>query len=370
MDWKTIYRVAATAVACVLGAGFVSGQEMWQFFASFGKIGIVGLAISVLLFCGATAVIVWYAGEIKAKDMEMMVASGHHRAVKWSVTAFELTLHYVFYVLMTAGTGALGEYFGLPIWVGSVLFCVVCTAVSMLGIKKLAKVFGWLVPILTVAAIAVAIRSLFLPADAIPDTHPSATRLTANWFISAVIYFCFNFVGSVPLLVGVVRGEKAKGAAFGALLALLPLGGLAFCLLIAVMAHQGSAAHHLPMMELAAACGPVWRYLYGILLLGGIFSTGFSSQGALNDYFGLFGFKKKWVLLLSVALSGVAFAIALFGFKDLVGAIYPILGYIGFVPITVIVVRALIHFIRKHKTPKQDLPVQDPEQTDPAIEND
>ena len=104
MDWKTIYRVAATAVACVLGAGFVSGQEMWQFFVSFGKIGIVGLAISILLFCGAVAVIVWYAGEIGAVDMEMMVAPGHHRAVKWSVTAFELTLHYVFYVLMTAGT--------------------------------------------------------------------------------------------------------------------------------------------------------------------------------------------------------------------------------------------------------------------------
>ena len=366
MDWKMIYRVAATAVACVLGAGFVSGQEMWQFFVSFGKIGIVGLAIAVLLFCGAVAVVVWYAGEIGARDMEMMVAPGHHRAVKWSVTAFELTLHYVFYVLMTAGTGALGEYFGLPSWLGAVLFCVVCTAVSSLGIKKLAKVFGWLVPILTVAAIAVAIRSLFLPADAIPDPGDiTATRLTANWFISAVIYFCFNFVGSVPLLVGVVRGEKPKGAALGALLALLPLGGLAFCLLIAVMVHQGSAAHHLPMMELAAACGPVWKYLYGILLLGGIFSTGFSSQGALNDYFGLFGFKKKWVLLLSVTLSGIAFAIALFGFKDLVGAIYPILGYIGFIPIAAIVVRAAIHFVRKRKTAKQE-----PEKTEPTTENE
>ena len=188
--------------------------------------------------------------------------------------------------------------------------------------------------------------------------------------MSAVIYFCFNFVGSVPLLVGVVRGEKPTGAALGALLALLPLGGLAFCLLFAVMVHQGSAAHHLPMMELAKACGSVWMYLYGVLLLGGIFSTGFSSQGAINDYFGLFGLKKRWALLLSVALSGVAFVISLFGFKDLVGAIYPILGYIGFIPITAIVVRAAIHFIRKRREPKNDPPAQDPQKLDPTIEND
>ena len=33
-----------------LGAGFVSGQEIMQFFGVFGKMGIVGMILSVFLF--------------------------------------------------------------------------------------------------------------------------------------------------------------------------------------------------------------------------------------------------------------------------------------------------------------------------------
>ena len=76
------------------------------------------------------------------------------RVAKWGVVAFENILHYAFYVLMAAAAGALGESYGLPTWAGVLFFCVVSTTVSMLGIKGLAKVFGWLVPILTVAVIA------------------------------------------------------------------------------------------------------------------------------------------------------------------------------------------------------------------------
>ena len=33
-----------------LGAGFVSGQEIMQFFGVFGKMGVVGMFLSVALF--------------------------------------------------------------------------------------------------------------------------------------------------------------------------------------------------------------------------------------------------------------------------------------------------------------------------------
>ena len=127
MDIKTIYRVAATAVACVIGAGFVSGQEVWQFFGENGWFGLVPIAIAVTLFGVGAAVVLWYAHETNAQDMEVMVSPTNHPIAKWGVVAFENILHYAFYILMAAATGALGESYGLPTWVGVLFFCVVST---------------------------------------------------------------------------------------------------------------------------------------------------------------------------------------------------------------------------------------------------
>ena len=223
----------------------------------------------------------------------------------------------------------------------------------MLGIKGLAKVFGWMIPILTVAVIAVAIYSMTLPADAVE--LPEGASLTTSsmlphWLIAAVVYFCFNFVGSVPILVSAAKGEKTKGMPVGALCAIIPLAALAMGLFAAVMMHKNSAASNLPMMALARACGPVFEYICAVLMLGGIFSTGFSSQGSINDYMINFGLKsKKLLLLATIALSAIAFVAALFGFKTLIGTVYPVLGYVGIIPLTIIFVRAGALFVKKRK---------------------
>ena len=43
------WSLAFTYVGCFLGAGFISGQELWQFFGSFGNLGYVGFLLAVVL---------------------------------------------------------------------------------------------------------------------------------------------------------------------------------------------------------------------------------------------------------------------------------------------------------------------------------
>lgn len=42
-------RLGFTFAGCYLGAGYVSGQELWQFFGCFGWQGIAGLLLAVAL---------------------------------------------------------------------------------------------------------------------------------------------------------------------------------------------------------------------------------------------------------------------------------------------------------------------------------
>ena len=51
------WQLAFTFIGCFLGAGFVSGQELWQFFGSFGSSGLLGALLASALLCFAGSVI-------------------------------------------------------------------------------------------------------------------------------------------------------------------------------------------------------------------------------------------------------------------------------------------------------------------------
>ena len=58
------------------------------------------------------------------------------------------------------------------------------------------------------------------------------------------------------------------------------------------------------------------------------------------------------VMVFVVLLSALAFVVAQLGFTDLIDTVYPVLGYIGIIPITIIFVRAGILFAQKRKQKK------------------
>ena len=50
-------QLGAAFSGCFLGAGYVSGREMWQFFGRFGPVGWLGLCLSIALLGGAGALL-------------------------------------------------------------------------------------------------------------------------------------------------------------------------------------------------------------------------------------------------------------------------------------------------------------------------
>ena len=53
-------RLALTFAGCFLGAGYVSGQELWQYFGAFGARGLLGLVLAgALLGVGSALLARW-----------------------------------------------------------------------------------------------------------------------------------------------------------------------------------------------------------------------------------------------------------------------------------------------------------------------
>ena len=47
---KKVFLIGSALIGIIVGAGFASGQEILQYFTSFGKLGIFAAIVSTMLF--------------------------------------------------------------------------------------------------------------------------------------------------------------------------------------------------------------------------------------------------------------------------------------------------------------------------------
>ena len=139
-------RLGLTYAGCFLGAGYVSGQELWQFFGSFGAGGFFGLLLAVALLFAFGVIVFYLAKKKEIYEMDKIIVKSDIPAVRALVGFFAVFFMYGVYIIMSAGAGALLErLLGLPTFFGSLLFCVAVAYFSYRGIGGMVRAFSWFV---------------------------------------------------------------------------------------------------------------------------------------------------------------------------------------------------------------------------------
>ena len=64
MRMRTVLMTALACVGLVVGAGFATGQEVLQYFISFGAIGIVGAVLSGVVMAVSGTLVVLAVGQL------------------------------------------------------------------------------------------------------------------------------------------------------------------------------------------------------------------------------------------------------------------------------------------------------------------
>lgn len=142
------FSLAFTYVGCFLGAGFISGQELWQFFGAFGNWGYVGFVLAALLFTVIGILFVRLTQMTKCAEMDKLLVPWD---VKWlrAATGVIGALFLFFVVVsMSAGVGAmLTQLFRVPTWLGSAVFMLAVFLVALLGVSGMVNAFSAMIPI-------------------------------------------------------------------------------------------------------------------------------------------------------------------------------------------------------------------------------
>ena len=75
-------KLAFTYAGCFIGAGFLSGNELWQFFGSFGKLGAVALVLAIVLQGVFGFIAIRYAGANNISRFDVLIVKNNNKFLR------------------------------------------------------------------------------------------------------------------------------------------------------------------------------------------------------------------------------------------------------------------------------------------------
>ena len=400
--------MALTFAGNFLGAGYVSGRELWQYFGVFGKKGFGGIVFSISLLCFTTILSI-LAAMVTGSDTlsDLLVPKkkdGSTSSAGYLVDAVNSFLIACIALIMTAGINSMAkQLLGIPEAVTGLVTVALIAAAAIFGISGMVGVFSAAVPLLVVLSAAItflSIRKTGIPGTLMniaAEKDRTAGMLSGGLFLSAVNYACLNNISSIPALAPLAHRLGSKGAPLarrlgskGAPLSrrlkgestmsrpedntesqndgmrhgirTMVLGsmlGAAMILLVAVgiLAVLNNNPEvlrtEIPMLEAAGLLGPFASRVYAVLMFLAMYGVAVSTMVAVLEFFRLkvkaYSRHKTGIRLL---IFGFIYAGSLAGFSNLIGVVYPVYGYLGIAVMLLIAARLLIVTVQRKRKGK------------------
>ncbi|WP_339181183.1 hypothetical protein [Oceanobacillus sp. FSL W7-1293] len=321
--WRRGLQWTALILGATIGAGYVSGRELWQFFGHESGLAIV---LFSFLFSFCCYVIMAISYQMKSENYlpVLEIIAG-----KKLTKAFDgLILLYLFTttMIMIAGSGATGQVFHLPYPVGIGITGIVLVLLFIKGINGLLTFNELILPILIggllyVLAMYVSNQNLQLFAY----WHEQR-----NWF-SAFPFTALNILPLIAILGAI--GNKVKGRGEIIICCI----GTGVCLGIVSYIYNSSLIqiadeiilYEIPLFAILKEF-PLGMILFmSILLWLAIFTT--AAAGMLGIATRVQSFLKEEKPMYLIVLISVLLMLPLtgFGFANLVNFLYPLYGILN-----------------------------------------
>ena len=347
------WTYAVFLAGCFLGPGFVSGNELTQFFGDFGLFGFLGLLIILFGIAALSTVVVAFAHDTAIAEADKLAFGDRLPILRGFVTGIQLGLMLAVLMIVTAGVGALlNSLLSLPIPLASLLFALLITLLSFFGLSGLLRFLSLVVPFLSLTVVVLAVLLLPRWVEAgFPMPHGETQNpLLPNSVVSALTYISFGLGGSIAILTPAATAIRRRHILPGSLIGSFLLVLVAAAILIVLSLYPAAMQEELPMPVAVKEILPALGILYSILLLLAMSGCALSKCYGIRAYFATkWRFPAHHPRLFTVALVSVAYLCSLVGFGDLIGVLYPIFGYLSFLLLVAILVRAVIYVRRKKK---------------------
>ncbi len=331
-------EITSLYIGVIMGAGFASGRECWQFFGVFGVKGYLGAAASTLCFIILACMLTYIARSKGTTDLGKLISPFDSEIIDGVIGWVLAVIYYSMIIAMTAAGGSLlNQQFGISKVIGGMIIALLCVITVLGDFERVSRVFRLMVPVLFIVGIVtiiLTIRADFPQSGAAEGYQPG--RMSPNWPVSALVFTAYNTLGMITMSGNsAVNAKDGKNAYAGAAAGTLCLGALTILLLRALLTDMAfSSGLDLPMLGFAGRLSPVLSVIYAVILYGAVYSTGASTYYGFSTKLKP-GRYRRWIITGGAA---AGFLLGLTGFKRLVEFLYPAQGYIGMIFIVLIII--------------------------------
>lgn len=344
---RNVVTFAGAFIAWIIGSGFATGQEILQFFTSYGyySYGVVLLNLLGFLFLGQVLFTTGYAHREEENFNHFTFFCGKNvgRFYSWLIP---VTLLMIMAVLISGAGATISEYYGINRYLGSMIMAVMVLCAYLTGFEKMVRIVSTIGPVIIAFTLMVGLTTVIRGAANLShirqyETVLGASRSAPNWLISSVLYISLNFLSGSTYFTALgmtarSRKEAKWGAVWGALTMILAIA----IMNTAILLHSKDAASlAIPTLYLARHISNVLGAVFSVVLVLGMFSSCSTMMWTVcNRIPSPCGAGKHG---MAVVIAAFTYVLGMLPFSKLVNLFYPLVGYLGLVFIACVIYRGI-----------------------------
>lgn len=321
---KTL-SIAFVYIGLVIGAGFASGREIFEYFNLSSRTDFTGIIFASLGFAAISYITMNLAKRYSAETFDSLLSRVSGRFAT-PVRLFMNLFMFCGFFIMLAASGVLFEStFSLPQKFGIFLLASLCFMVFVFDLRGIVAVNSLLVPLMIAGMLYLCITSILFDAKPVSSLYNSVRR---NFLISAVCYVSYNTITAGAVLVPLSADAQKRELIRSSMLAGGILGGLIFLVWSALNIYYDAIfTSEMPLLSLAAAHGIVSEWIYTAVLFMALCTTAISQGFGILSKFRLEKITDRALAAAIICLGAIPFAG--FGFSSLISRLYSAFGFIG-----------------------------------------
>ncbi|WP_066195389.1 MULTISPECIES: YkvI family membrane protein [Gracilibacillus] len=319
--WKAGLKWLFLILGVMIGAGYASGRELWQFFGH--ESGLAILLFTILFTCSILIVMkLSYQHQTTNYFTILELILGKPVARFYDVLIFFYLLSTT--VIMIAGSGATFEAFQLSKWLG-ILFLVILTV--LLFVKGLSGVLQFNVFVMPLLMLGLLSLLVFFSLDQ-QLSLPLSLDQQSNW-TAAFTFTALNILSVIAVLGAIGDQIQSNGEIWIASVGSgLILGVTSFLYNNSLIQLSDIIVlYEIPLFAILKHYPPYTYIIMSILLWFAIFTTAISGVLALVTRLKSIFQPRMWVLALLILVG--LLPLTNFGFSTLIAFLYPLYGIVN-----------------------------------------
>lgn len=308
-------------VATMIGAGYASGREIWEFFGHESGLAILLFTVMFIISC---IVVLTISYELKTEHylpvLQTLVGKKFANFYDWGILLYLFTMLFV----MISGSGATVHILELPYFLGVILIIILLIVVIPYGMDGILSINRFLLPLLIVGLAIVLI--MFIYHERVPLIFHYIEQ--SNW-ASSIPFTSLNIVPLIAVIGAIGKEIEGKAEIYVASIGSgLILGVISYLYNISLI-HVSDQLffYEIPLFAILNGYPIQMFFIMSLLLWFAIYTT------AITSLFGLIARIKeyfKWnkgVLGVLLILAAVPFTLV--GFSNLISYLYPLYGIVN-----------------------------------------